>query len=165
MSSDSTTASSNFQAIFNTALVEYRKQTGEDLRNHPLASEIDSCDSADSIVNIFKEQAKTFDEFRKGDSTKLVKWLEPVVKVLHALSKNDVLNDAVSHVSPGTFLYVHPVDLNSLSTRLFHRQSRFYLLSGSFYLCVPTSLSPPYLFSYSGILDGQKSEGQLRRPT
>ena len=83
MSSASTTASSNFQAIFNSALVEYTKQTGKDLRNHPLASEIDSCDSADSIANIFKEQAKKFDEFRKGDSTKLVKWLEPVVKVLH----------------------------------------------------------------------------------
>ena len=98
--------SSNFQVIFDAALVEYTKKTGKDLRDHPLASKIDSCDSADSIVDIYKEQAKTFDEFRKGDSTKLVKWLEPVVKVLHALSSNDVLKDAVSHVSLGTFFFV-----------------------------------------------------------
>jgi hypothetical protein len=57
--------SSNFEALFNATLAKYTKQTGNDLRNHPLASRIDSCDSPDSILDIFQEQARAFKEFRK----------------------------------------------------------------------------------------------------
>jgi hypothetical protein len=86
MSSASSSAysSSTFGALFNAALEKYTKKTGKDLRSHPLASEIDSCDSPDSIINIFREQAQAFDEFKRGD-TQLFKWLKPVVNVLHAL--------------------------------------------------------------------------------
>ena len=112
MSSASNTAStsSNFEVLFSAALEKYTKQTGKNLRNHPLASEVDSCDSPDSTLRIFQEQAKAFDEFRRGD-TKLFKWLKPVVNVLHALSTNEVLRDSVSHVSLATFISFIPFKL------------------------------------------------------
>jgi fungal STAND N-terminal Goodbye domain len=93
---------SDFEALFNAALAKYTKQTGKDLRNHPLADRIDGCDNPDSILDIFQEQSQAFDEFRNGD-TKLFKWLRPVVNVLHALSTNAVLTDRASLVSPAAF--------------------------------------------------------------
>jgi fungal STAND N-terminal Goodbye domain len=92
--------SSDFETLFNAALAKYTKQTGKDLRNHPLADRIDGCDNPDSILDIFQEQSKAFEEFRNGD-TKLLKWLRPVVNVLHALSTNAVLTDRASLVSAG----------------------------------------------------------------
>ena len=106
--SNAASTSSNFQTIFNSALAKYTKQTGKDLRNHPLAYRIDSCNSPDSILDIFQEQSRAFDEFRKGD-TKLFQWLIPVVNVLHALSSNPVLRDSGSLVSPPTFLAIHTI--------------------------------------------------------
>ena len=101
--SDTTSTTSNFQAIFEVALNDYTKKTGKDLcsLDHPLTSKLDSCDSPDSILNIFQEQAREFDEFRKGD-TKLFKWLKPIVKVLYTLSTNNVLQigDRASSVNP-----------------------------------------------------------------
>lgn len=129
----STVTSSSFEAVFNVALDQYTKQTGEDLHNHPLASKIDSCDSPDSILDIFQEQAQTFDEFRKGD-IKLFKWLRPVVKVLHDLSNNRALSDSASHVSPATLCYIN--SHHFLFPRCFRPQRQSSLVSGSFYPCV-----------------------------
>ena len=97
--SDTISTTSNSQAIFDAALKNYTKRTGKDLLNHPLASKLDSCDNPDSILNIFQEQAREFGEFRKGD-TKLLKWLKPIVEVLHTLSTNKVLGDHASSVNP-----------------------------------------------------------------
>jgi hypothetical protein len=115
MSSASNTlsTSSNFETLINAALTKYTKQTGKDLRNHPLADRIDSCDSADSILVIFQEQAEAFNEFREGD-TKLFKWLKPVVDVLHRLSTNDVLSGSSGLVSSARLLVIHPVYMNTL---------------------------------------------------
>ena len=105
---------SNFQAIFDAALKDYTKKTGKDLYDldHPLASKLDSCDSPDSILDIFQEQANEFDEFRKGD-TKLFKWLNPIVEVLHSISTNKVLGYSASSVNPAIFImYFHPDTLS-----------------------------------------------------
>lgn len=108
--SNTTSTASNFQAIFDAALKDYTKKTGKDLSDldHPLASKLDTCDTPDSIINIFQEQAREFGEFRKGD-TKLLKWLKPIVKILHPISTNKVLSDSVSSVNPAAFIiYHHP---------------------------------------------------------
>ena len=120
MSSVSNTAftSSNFQTIFNVALTKYTKQTGKDLRDHPLAHRINSCQSPDSVLDIFQEQSRAFDEFKNGD-TKLFKWLRPVVDVLHALSTNPILSDGGCLVSPPTFLVIQFMCLNTLSPQVF----------------------------------------------
>ena len=105
--SNTTFTSSTFDTLFNAALEKYTKQTGKDLCNHPLASEIDNCKNIDSILNIFKKQAQAFDEFKNGD-VNLLRWLTPVVDVLHALSTNKAIRDSVSHVSPATTLLFIP---------------------------------------------------------
>jgi fungal STAND N-terminal Goodbye domain len=102
----SSTSNTKFQVIFENALKDYTNKTGKDLLNHPLASKLDSCDSPDSILDIFREQAGQFDEFRKGD-TELFKWLKPVVKVLHTISTNDVLGHSASSVNLTTFFIHH----------------------------------------------------------
>jgi len=106
--SNTTSTTSNFQAIFDAALKDYTKKTGKDLcdLDHPLASKLDGCDSPDSILDIFREQAREFDEFRKDD-TKLLRWLKPIVKVLHTISTNEVLGDSATSVNPATFIIYH----------------------------------------------------------
>jgi hypothetical protein len=95
-----TPTSSNFEAMIDVALAKYTRQTGKDLCNHPLALKINQCDSAESILAIFQEQAQEFDEFRNGNS-KLIKWLQPLVSGLYALSTSPSLRDGVKLVSPG----------------------------------------------------------------
>ena len=151
---------SNFETIFNAALANYTKQTGKDLRNHPLASKIDSSDNPDSILDIFQEQAQAFDEFRRGD-TKLLKLLRPVVNVLHAFSTEDVLRHSISHVSPTMLLINQSQYLNTLSLRRFRTQSQFSPLSGYFYPCVSPSISLPHSLSQPRLPDGQICGGKL----
>ena len=78
-------ASSHFQAIFQAALKSYQKQTKEDLLAHPLASQLQSCDSTAAIVAVLQEQVREFDKSRGGDE-RLTKWLGPTVNVLNAFS-------------------------------------------------------------------------------
>ena len=98
----STPKTINFEGIFNAALAKYANQTGHDLGSHPLASKIDGCHSAESILAIFQEQAKSFHEFRGGDP-KLMKWLQPIVTGLYTLSASPALSAGVSLVSPPKF--------------------------------------------------------------
>ena len=135
----------NFEAIFNAALTEYTKRTGKDLRNHPLASKIDSCDNPESILEVFKEQARAFDEFRKGD-TKLFKCLRPVVDVLHAITANESFSNKVSHVSPATTVLLLLDNLPSRCSRLQRLSSPPSIFC---YPCVSPLLSPLHsLFTF-----------------
>jgi hypothetical protein len=76
---------SNFISIFDAASNEYRKVTKHDLHTHPFACRLNNCDSPDAVLNIFRMQTETFDEFRKGD-VRLMKWLDPMVNILFTLS-------------------------------------------------------------------------------
>jgi hypothetical protein len=87
----------NFKALLDSTLAEYTKQTGTNLRNHPLAHKIESCDTPDSLLAIFEEQAQAFDEFKNGNH-KLIKWLQPVVIGLHALSTRAAVRSGVGLV-------------------------------------------------------------------
>ena len=150
MSSASNMAStaSDFETLLNAALDKYTKQTGTDLRSHPLADKIDNCDGPDSILDIFQEQAQAFVEFRNGD-TKLLKWLRPVVNVLHALSTNSVLSDIGILVSAAMFHIIHS------RTRTFD-SSGVSSLNGDFFrnwdssICayLPRYFCPTYIRDY-----------------
>ena len=78
-------ASSHFQAIFQAALKSYRKQTKEDLLTHPLASQLQSCESTASVLAILQDQVREFEKNSEGDE-RLTKWLGPTVNVLTAFS-------------------------------------------------------------------------------
>jgi hypothetical protein len=77
---------SNFAAILEAASNNYKTLTGQDLRTHPLATELESNNnSPDSILAVFRKQAQSLDKFRKGDD-KLMKSLTPIVNILFTFS-------------------------------------------------------------------------------
>ena len=87
--------SSNIKSVFDTALNEYKQKTGKELLDHPLATEVQRCDSADAILAIFQRQAEAFKQFRDGDR-RLMKWIDPMVDVLYTFS--ETLGEGVSLV-------------------------------------------------------------------
>jgi hypothetical protein len=90
---------SNFEALFESALSKYKRRTGQDLRDHPLAAIFDGCQSPDAILAVFKEQSRAFDIFRNGNA-KLTRWLIPIVSGLHTISTSTVISTGASLVRP-----------------------------------------------------------------
>ena len=95
MSQVPSTSSANFSTIITAALEEYKRKTKKDIASHPLAAELNSCQSTDAILAILRAQVQTFDKSQSPDE-KLTKWLDPTVNVLYAFSA--ILGDAVSLV-------------------------------------------------------------------
>ena len=81
------TSSANFETIFAAALTTYKKHTKKDIAAHPLATELQSCDSSSAIVAILRTQIQDFDQSQGADnSEKWTRWLDPTVNVLLAFS-------------------------------------------------------------------------------
>ena len=87
---------SNFQLIFNTALKAYEKKTKSDLLAHPLASQLQKCDSPASILSVLQTQVDDLEQARQSDE-RMTKWLGPTINVLLAFSAT--LEEGVSLVS------------------------------------------------------------------
>lgn len=80
-----TAATSRFRAIFDAALMSYKQQTKKDLITHPLAPQLQGCDSTSDIIAILQEQVRHFDSSRSGDERLPVpKWFPLSVNVLSA---------------------------------------------------------------------------------
>ena len=90
-------SSSTFQALFNAALQDYGDKTGTSLIDHPIAKQLETCESVSSITAVLQEQAQSFREFRENDG-KLMKALNSSVDVLCAPSISSALNDAIGLV-------------------------------------------------------------------
>ena len=80
-----TAASSNFQALFQAALKSYQKQTKKDLLTHPLASQLQQCNSTNAVIAILQDKVREFDKSHSANE-RLTKWLGPTVNVLNAFS-------------------------------------------------------------------------------
>jgi hypothetical protein len=76
--------SSHLRALFETALEDYKRQTGIELVEHPLAERLQDVNSVDRVTAILCERAQDFKEFREKD--KVLKPLKKVLTVLHKLS-------------------------------------------------------------------------------
>ena len=74
----------NLQVIFEVALQDYEKQTGIALSKHPLAEQLQNCDSVESITAVLRDQTQAFSQFLGND--KVLKPLKKVVSVLYKLS-------------------------------------------------------------------------------
>ena len=81
---------SHFQVLFEAAFQEYERQTRESLCNHPLANDLQSCSSVESVVDALRKQMKAFSEIRGKD--KILKPLKNVLSVLHKLSSASGVN-------------------------------------------------------------------------
>src|ERR1700730_11317445 len=84
-SSSSSPPSSNFQSAFNAALQEYEIKTKNTLLTHPLAAQLQSCDSPSAILSVLQDLIQQFDQRRRSDR-RLSNWLDPTVNVVYALS-------------------------------------------------------------------------------
>ena len=84
---------SDLKSMLDAALIKYKNKTGKDLQAIWLASELQSCESVDSVLDILRDQANALD--RSGDR-KLMEWIDPLVHVLSTFS--DALGDGVSLV-------------------------------------------------------------------
>ena len=79
--------------MLDDALDKYKKKTGKDLLALWLASELKACEDVDEVLDILWDQAKAFEQ---SDDQKLMKYIDPMVLVLHKVS--DALGDCVSLV-------------------------------------------------------------------
>jgi len=134
---------SDFNRLFNDALVTYAKETGKDLLTHPLASNIYSCDSPDAILAVLREAA-ALDEFR-DDSFKLAKWLQLVVHGLYAPSTDSAVGAGSHTVSFAKFAIFPSFCTIQFSFFRDHPlQGQFFLLSVFSSTWVSPMLSPVY---------------------
>jgi hypothetical protein len=81
----SSASSSNFQLIINNALDQYKKRTKNDLLVHPLAAQLQSCNSPSAIIAVLQQQVLGLDQSRSSDE-RWSRWLGPTVNVLYAFS-------------------------------------------------------------------------------
>src|SRR5579863_1850496 len=100
--SNTTLQSSNFQAVFESALASYERMTEHNPITHPLFSRIDQCESPDSVLSVFQEQTQELEGFGIDDP-KLMTWLKPIVRGLYTL---------LATADPGS----RTVNLSGLST-------------------------------------------------
>ncbi len=89
------TSPPNFQLIIN-ALADYVNLTGIDLTKEPFAEKIERSNSPEAILELLQERERAFKEYREGNR-RLISYLSPGVKVLHAFS--GIAGEAVSLVS------------------------------------------------------------------
>jgi hypothetical protein len=76
---------------------EYQDQTSIQLAEHPLASELEKCDSVVSVTRVLEGQLNAFRESR-GKLGKLIKPLKRIIHILHALSTSAVLGEVIGLV-------------------------------------------------------------------
>ena len=90
-------SSSKFKPILDAALEAYEKTTKNKLLDHPLATQIQSCDSSVTILSVLQDLVQQFDRSRSSDK-RLRTWLGPTVNVLFAFSAT--LGEGVGLVIP-----------------------------------------------------------------
>ena len=81
----SSSSSSNFHLLINNALDTYKKRTKKDLRAHPLAAQLQACDSPTAVLAILQQKVQGLDQSRSTDE-RWTRWLDPTVNVLYAFS-------------------------------------------------------------------------------
>jgi hypothetical protein len=89
---------SHFQVLFESALQDYERQTGITLANHPLAEQLQTCQSAESVTAFLQEQARTLSGSRESD--KIMGSLKNVVSVLLKISATAALGQDFGTVCP-----------------------------------------------------------------
>ena len=87
--------------MFYASLKAYEKQTKKDLLAHPLAAQLQNCDSPVTILSVLQGQMQELEQSRSVDE-KLTKWLNPTVHVLYAFS--EALGEGLSLVNKSQYI-------------------------------------------------------------
>ena len=117
------TSRSNLDSIFNAAIRAYKKRTGKDITSHPLATELQSCDSPDAILTVLRRQIPTPDQSQTSDET-FAKCLILTVNVLHTLS--DTLGEGVGLVDYHDVISVENLCSNAFLPGVLASESYIY---------------------------------------
>ena len=121
--------SASFQRVLDSALLRYEKKTGVSLSKHPLALQLQSCNSVEDFDNLLQDKAKNVKE-----SERITKTMRTIVSILNPLSFLASIPDAVGLVCYKAFmaaLYFDP------PYRRFHLRRPYRLVSVSYSMCVP----------------------------
>jgi hypothetical protein len=97
--------STRFRARFEAALQDYEKKAGVTLASHPLAVQLQSCHSVESVTTALQSQAPAFGELQGSD--RVIKSIKGIVSILSGLSVAPSLGDAtglVRHKALMTYL-------------------------------------------------------------
>ncbi|KAI0300207.1 hypothetical protein BC826DRAFT_931747, partial [Russula brevipes] len=141
------TSTSNFQLVFNAALERYENKTKNKLLTHPLAAQLQSCDSPTAITSILQGLVQQFDQNRSTDQ-RLTSWLNPTVNVLYAFSAT--LGEGVGLVSSPAKVIFAGIGVLLLTARdveasqnvlvdLFERIENFFRRLESYTAVAPTA--------------------------
>jgi hypothetical protein len=130
-------SSCNFQSLFNAALEAYEKKTKCKLLSHPLAAQLQSCNSPIAVLSVLQDLIQQFDRRRSSDE-RLTSWLNPTVNVLYAFS--DFIGQGVGLVSLHSAIFLESL-IRSSFFRFFHLQMWCFPVSASFFRCVSSSIS------------------------
>ena len=87
---------SRLQVLFEAALQDYERQTSIPLAKHPLAEQLQNCDSVESVTTVLREQTQAFSDFRGRE--KVMGLLKNAVSVLYKLSATANLGQAIGLV-------------------------------------------------------------------
>jgi len=127
--------SSRLRALFVSALEDYEKQTNISLVKHPLAKQLSSCHSVESISSLLQDHARAFSELR--GSERILKSIKCIVSFLYKLSATAAFGDNIGLVRQTTLM-------GAFSLILFYRHSllrRQYTLAWVFCLLYVSFLS------------------------
>ncbi|KAF8497508.1 hypothetical protein F5888DRAFT_1698521 [Russula emetica] len=92
-----------FQSVFNTAMEAYENKTKKKLLTHPLATQLQSCNSPAAVLSMLQELIQQFDQRHRSDE-RLRSWLNPTVNVLFSFSA--VISEGVGLIfSPAQVIF------------------------------------------------------------
>src|SRR5216683_60807 len=95
--------SSRFRGLFASALQDYEKTTNITLAQHPVAEQLQNCDSAESIL-LVQSQAREFGDSPRSD--RIMKSIKNTVSVLCTLAATATFGDAIDPVRPEAPMWV-----------------------------------------------------------
>src|SRR5260221_12568998 len=86
--------STHVRALFDSALQAYEKKVGVTLVEHPLAVQLQSCHSVESITTFLQDQVQAFSDFRESD--RVIKSIKSTASILTKLSAT--ASPALDHI-------------------------------------------------------------------
>jgi hypothetical protein len=105
---------SQLRTLFGSALEDYEKQTNISLVEHPLATQLSSCHSVESISSLLQDQARAFSELRGSD--RMLKSIKSIVSFLYKLSTTPAFGDNIGPVrqkTPMGLFYIFDIVLQT----------------------------------------------------
>jgi hypothetical protein len=88
--------SARFQSFFESALQDYGRNTGVPLAQHPLAVDLQSCQSVDDVTTLLQRQAQAFSDSKEKD--RMMRAMKTTVSILVPLSDVTSIAEAVGVV-------------------------------------------------------------------